>query len=95
MTRPFPLRTLRAAWPTTVVTLEGPIETPFIKMSSSVTISSSPPLVRTSVSALVYTQLSDVEDETNGFVTYDRQVLKVDKDKIKATLNELYAAIKE
>lgn len=53
------------------------------------------PLVRTSVSALVYTQLSDVEDETNGFVTYDRQVLKVDKDKIKATLNELYAAIKE
>ncbi len=28
--------------------------------------------------ASVYTQLSDVEDETNGFLTYDRRVLKVD-----------------
>ena len=26
--------------------------------------------------AAVYTQLSDVEDETNGLVTYDRRVVK-------------------
>ena len=26
----------------------------------------------------IFTQTSDVEDETNGFMTYDRKVLKVD-----------------
>ncbi len=31
-------------------------------------------------SGSIYTQLSDVEDETNGFYTYDRQICKVDKD---------------
>lgn len=36
------------------------------------------PLVEKGVSALIYTQISDVEDETNGFLTYDRKVLKVD-----------------
>lgn len=35
------------------------------------------------LSGFVYTQLSDVEDELNGLITYDRQVIKVDKDKIK------------
>lgn len=29
------------------------------------------------LSVLIYTQLSDVEDEVNGFLTYDREVLKV------------------
>lgn len=29
------------------------------------------------LSVLIYTQLSDVEDEVNGFLTYDRTVLKV------------------
>ena len=32
--------------------------------------------------AFIYTQLSDVEDELNGFITYDREVVKVDKNKI-------------
>ena len=32
------------------------------------------------LSALVYTEVSDVEDETNGFLTFDREVLKVDAD---------------
>lgn len=43
--------------------------------------------------ACVLTQLSDVEDETNGLVTYDRQVLKVDKNTIKSindTLKQAY-----
>lgn len=34
------------------------------------------------LSAIVYTQLSDVEEELNGFVTYDREVIKVDKTEI-------------
>ena len=35
------------------------------------------------LSASVYTQLSDVEDECNGFITFDREVIKVEPDKIK------------
>ena len=35
------------------------------------------------LSAAVYTQVSDVEDETNGLYTYDRQVLKVDEARMK------------
>ena len=39
------------------------------------------------LSAFIYTQLSDVEDELNGFVTYDREVLKVGEKRIK-TIND-------
>ena len=35
------------------------------------------PLVKKGLCASVYTQASDVEDETNGLFTYDRRVLKV------------------
>ena len=40
------------------------------------------------LSAYIYTQLSDVEDEVNGFITYDRKVIKVDIEKI-AQANDL------
>lgn len=52
------------------------------------------PLVESCVSALIYTQVSDVEDETNGFMTYDREVLKVNPDRIKETNKKLEKAIK-
>lgn len=35
------------------------------------------------LSAFIYTELSDVEDELNGFITFDRQVEKVDTNIIK------------
>lgn len=35
------------------------------------------------LSAAIYTQVSDVEDEVNGLLTYDRRVLKVDADVMK------------
>ena len=38
------------------------------------------PAIARGLSATVYTQLSDVEDETNGLLTYDRRVLKLDED---------------
>ena len=47
------------------------------------------PLVKKCVSALIYTQLSDIEDETNGFLTYDRRVLKTDVKKIADIMNSL------
>ena len=31
----------------------------------------------------IYTQATDVEDETNGFYTYDRKVCKVDADRMR------------
>ena len=38
------------------------------------------PMIDRGLCATVYTQVSDVEDETNGLVTYDRQVVKVKRD---------------
>jgi hypothetical protein len=39
--------------------------------------------------ATVLTQVSDVEDETNGLVTYDRQVCKVDAARMQALAQKL------
>jgi len=36
------------------------------------------------LAAAIYTQLSDVEQETNGFVTYDREVVKMDAQRVHA-----------
>ena len=38
------------------------------------------PQIATGLSALVYTQVSDVQDEVNGMLTYDRQVVKIPVD---------------
>jgi hypothetical protein len=36
------------------------------------------------LSAAVYTQTTDVEIEVNGYVTYDREVEKMDFEKLRA-----------
>ncbi len=41
------------------------------------------------LAAAVYTQLTDVESEINGLITYDRKVVKVDRDMIKTVNNRL------
>ena len=46
------------------------------------------PAIPAGLCGVVYTQLSDVEDEINGLYTYDRQVCKVDAEKMRATLRE-------
>ena len=51
------------------------------------------PLISKGICALVYTQISDVEDETNGLITYDRKVLKLDKKATKDLMNSLYEEI--
>ena len=38
------------------------------------------------------TQVSDVEDETNGMITYDRQVIKVDAARMRAIVDQLTQA---
>jgi len=48
------------------------------------------PMIRSGLCAAVLTQLSDVEDETNGLFTYDRQVLKIDRKRMKAIADKLF-----
>ena len=51
------------------------------------------PMIDRGLCATVYTQVSDVEDETNGLVTYDRQVVKVNKNdmlEIADKINEAF-----
>lgn len=47
------------------------------------------------LNAVVLTQVSDVEDETNGLFTYDRQVCKVDAADMRRVAGELYSAFEE
>ena len=41
------------------------------------------PQIKDGLSATVYTQVTDVEDELNGILTYDRKVVKFDEETIK------------
>jgi len=38
----------------------------------------------------VYTQTTDVEIEVNGLMTYDRKVMKIPADRLKALHQKLY-----
>ena len=49
------------------------------------------PQLRNGLSALVYTQVSDVEDEVNGLFTYDRQAIKPDPSAVRAVNEALEA----
>ena len=45
--------------------------------------------------AAIYTQVSDVEDEINGLLTYDRRVCKADEAEMLAIARQLQDAIRE
>ncbi|WP_314147083.1 sugar-binding domain-containing protein [uncultured Leifsonia sp.] len=51
------------------------------------------PAVRAGLSAIVYTQLADVEDELNGLLTADRAVAKLTPSRVRATLDALRAEL--
>lgn len=50
------------------------------------------PAVKKGVSATIYTQLSDIEEETNGIYTYDRTICKLDPDTVRHWNAELKAS---
>jgi hypothetical protein len=50
------------------------------------------PMVESHLAAAVYTQTSDVEVEVNGLLTYDREVLKFDAERLAAAHRGLYGA---
>lgn len=49
-----------------------------------------PFLIKSGLSAAVYTQTTDVEVETNGIMTYDRKVMKMPVDRLREIHNKLY-----
>ena len=49
------------------------------------------PAIRSGLAGFVYTQLADVEQETNGLMTYDRQQLKLEADSVRASNHSLQA----
>ena len=51
------------------------------------------PQVATGLCGTILTQVSDVEDETNGLLTYDRQVVKGDRGQMRAIAGDLQAAL--
>jgi beta-galactosidase/beta-glucuronidase len=53
------------------------------------------PLAKRGMSGAVLTQLCDVEDETNGLITYDRKVVKVDSSVMQAIASELRDAFEK
>ncbi len=48
------------------------------------------PQLKKGLSALVYTQVSDVEDEVNGLLTYDREIEKIPVGDVRAVNDALY-----
>ena len=52
------------------------------------------PLIAKGLCACVYTQVSDVEEEINGLVTYDRKVVKMPVERMKSINEQLYNEMK-
>jgi len=53
------------------------------------------PCAEKGLCAAIYTQVSDVEDEINGLVTYDRKVEKADPEKLLPVAAALQAAVEK
>ena len=47
------------------------------------------PAIKKGLSATVYTQVTDVEFEVNGILTYDREIVKIDEEVIKRINKDL------
>lgn len=46
-------------------------------------------LIRQGFSAAVFTQITDVEEEVNGLLTYDRELVKVDEERVNRVNQEI------
>ncbi len=53
------------------------------------------PMVTKGLSALIYTQISDVETELNGLITYDRKIEKLDVDTTRKANLKLIQTLEE
>ena len=53
------------------------------------------PVIPQGCCGCIYTQVSDVEDEINGFYTYDRKVCKVDQQKMRELAEKMNTTLAE
>ncbi|MBQ6697365.1 MAG: glycoside hydrolase family 2 [Lachnospiraceae bacterium] len=53
------------------------------------------PYVQEGLCGSIYTQVSDVEEEINGFYTYDRKVCKVDKSEMRKLAERIFRALEQ
>jgi len=53
-----------------------------------------PALIKSGLSAAIYTQTTDVEVEVNGLMTYDRKVTKLNPVNVNKKIRELYEVVK-
>jgi hypothetical protein len=51
-------------------------------------------LIKKGFSGAIYTQTTDVEGEVNGLMTYDRKVVKLDADRVKAINRKIINGLK-
>ena len=47
-------------------------------------------LIKKGLSAAIYTQITDIEQEVNGLLTYDREIIKMDKNNIRKLNQTIY-----
>ena len=52
-------------------------------------------MAKTGFSAAIYTQTTDVEVEVNGFMTYDRKVIKLDEKEVRKANQAVINAIQK
>ena len=53
------------------------------------------PNISKGLSATIYTQLNDIEDEINGILTYDRKICKFSKSRIRRVNEKVYRVFEE
>jgi hypothetical protein len=53
------------------------------------------PLAEQGLCGSIYTQVSDVEDEVNGMLTYDRKICKVKKEELADVAEMLQEAVRK
>lgn len=52
-------------------------------------------MIKSGFSAAVYTQTTDVEGEVNGFMTYDRKVIKMDEQRVREINQKICKSLNE
>ena len=67
----------------------------FVKALQSLYMEQVVPCVKRGLCAAIYTQVSDVEDETNGLLTYDRKVEKLTAGEMLPIAEALQAALED
>ena len=52
-------------------------------------------LIKKGLAAAIYTQITDVEGEVNGILTYDREIIKLDKNRLQELNSSLFSILLE